>query len=860
MDPSPSISAVASAGQDRRRVPLDSAPINYGSTTSVALSDDDVYDGGGGDACAPLSASSQRRRIEAQSAAAATCDFVASSGLNGLTYGIWGLLDMLMMVTMAARLPTGDAFAGAATAITLTAMAALSVASGMSSALETLIAAAFGADEFSVHISRFLYAATAVNIGLLYLPIAVACVAVPAPWLRALLPGASDLMLEALVLWLRWAPLPMLPQVFSMGLQKFAICQRRPAVVTRSAAVSLVCLPLLLWLAARGGGDEGLTRKSSEEGARGMFDGFGGGGSLLAFVAAITADKTIMLLVLVGSILRDDVLRRNVWGHGSGGVHVHTHVHTSSYNKETHSSNGHNTLNLNNQRQNHHQEREEEELGERSALISGNRSASRPHQQPRPRREAAGWMGGGDEGDHDATADNTTEEGMLIDEALGRIAHGGPLHTASASEAIVLANDDDEKENEVEEGSSPLKMSQSGSSPLRPFGFYLVSYLRVGYPSAIAFCIDTWTFELMTILSARCGPTQAAAWVLMQQLTSPIFALAAGLSSAAAADVGQALGAGCAPSTVTRRVRIAVYSSFAIGAATLVAVILFGAPLFSALVAMAEGSRPTTTGGSPSSASTYSSTLAAAIGVEAMPLFAVHLATDVPFFALQGVYRGLGRQGLQAKLVFVSLWVIAVPLAALWPRLYSALLAQLGGGESASTDGNNHLFGIGMGGGCVQGIVVGLVAGTTIGSLLLYRCLDASAYTLLLADATPSPTATPGSGGFFGGWRQRSPSDGGDGDIPVEGGSQAKTTLDRCFHGALRKIQMMRGSQSVAGVGDSAAHAAPTAATPHRRDGGPPPSPPFAFATTRGGISFGTKGNALRDDMANSINRREHKY
>ena len=762
---------------------------------------------------------------------------------------------MLLMVTMAARLPTGDAFAGAATAITLTAMAALSVASGMSSALETLIAAAFGADEFSVHISRFLYAATAVNIGLLYLPIAVACVA---PWLRALLPGASDPMLEALVLWLRWAPLPMLPQVFSMGLQKFAICQRRPAVVTRSAAVSLVCLPLLLWLAARGGGDEGLTRKSSEEGARGMFDGFGGGGSLLAFLAAITADKTIMLLALVGSILRDDVLRRNVWGHGGGGVHVHASLpHTG-----LHSGNGHNTPN--NQRQHHYREREEEELGERSALISGNRSARRPHQQPRPRREAeaCGRMGVGGEGDHDATADNTTEEGMLIEEALGRLAHGRPLHTASEATVLVHedANDGDGNEEEGEEG---LRMSRSGSSRLRPFGFYVVSYLRVGYPSAIAFCIDTWTFELMTILSARCGPTQAAAWVLMQQLTSPIFALAAGLSSAAAADVGQALGAGCAPSTVTRRVRIVVYSSVAIGAATLVAVLLFGAPLFSALVAMAEGSRPTTTaGGSPSSASTYSSTMAAAIGVEAMPLFAVHLATDVPFFALQGVYRGLGRQGLQAKLVFVSLWVIAVPLAALWPRLFSALLAQLGGGESASTDGKNHLFGLGMGGGCVQGIVVGLVAGTAIGSLLLYRCLDASAYTLLLADASPSPTATPGSGGFFGGWRQRSPSDGGDGDgdISVEGGGQAKTTLDRCFHGALRKIQMMRGSQSVAGVGDSAAYAAPTAATPHRRDGGPPPSPPIAFATTRGGISFGTKGNALRDDMANSINRREHKY
>lgn len=505
---------------------------------------------------------SERQRIERESTKEAIIGFLSNSFINTVTWGIWNTLDLVVLLAMAAYLPNGDAFAGVATAMTVTSLTALSVSNGMSSALETLISNAYGANKYSTAISKYLIAGTVVNVGL-FAPMAILFLAVPQSWLEMVFPRSNAEMLGAMVLWLRLSPLLILPQLFSFNLQKFAIFQRKPQLVTYSASVSLLVLPILLVIAA-------------------------GQGTVIAFAAAITIDKYVLFAVLAASILMDKTLRRNLWGLGNT--------------------------------------------------------------------------------DDRCSDDENEVREIKVD------------HLPSDPNAI------------------PMEAHTNWSG-------FVWEYLRVGSPSAVAYCIDVWTFEFMIIIAARCGPSEAAAWVIMQQMTYPLFSAANGLSSAAAADAGHAYGAGCRPAVVLKRVRIVTASALAVGLASGIVTLLFGPKIFPMLIRYSHESKEAI--GTHHTASNgdllFSTEYAISFGLDAMLLYALHIVVDVPFFALQGAYRGVNKQTVAAELVFVALWCVALPIAVFWPSL-----ARWGA----------------MGEGCVRGIAAALFVGAGIGAVLLYLYLE----------------------------------------------------------------------------------------------------------------------------------------
>lgn len=493
---------------------------------------------------------SMRDRIEGETRREAIMEFLHLFLVNAATWGIWNTLDLAVLLTMAAFLASGDVFAGVATAMTITSLTALSVSNGMSSALETLISNAHGADRCSPLIPRYLRASLLVNVSL-FIPMALTFVLIPYSWLVVIFPHGNALMLGGMQTWLRMSPFVILPQILSACLQKFVVCQRRPEVVTRSASLSVILLPILLYYA---------TLHASP----------------IAYATAIAVDKSVLLVAMLVSILFDNHLRGNLYVH-------------SNY-----------------------------------------------------------------EGYEEVGNDPEDENEMV---------------SASATQ-IAIAN------REI--------LS-------KPVSFYVKQYIQCGYPSAIAFCIDTWTFELMTLLSARCGPTEVAAWVLMQQLTHPIFATANGLASAAATDVGNAYGANCRVETVFKKVRIAAGTAVIVGMCGGALLFTLGPRVFPFMIHNSKESNNVELRGEEDQ---YSAEEAMAIGAYNIPIFAMQVSFDIPFYTMQGIYRGLNKQTLSAKIVFIALWTLAVPIAFFWPASW---------------------------GGCVRGIVSALFVGSSTGAILLYR-------------------------------------------------------------------------------------------------------------------------------------------
>ena len=518
-------------------------------------------------------ATCMRERIEAETPREAIKEFLHLFLVNAATWGIWNTLDLAVLLTMAAFLASGDVFAGVATAMTITSLTALSVSNGMSSALETLISNAHGADRYSPLIPRYLRASMLVNVTL-FLPMAAVFVFVPYSTLEWMFPHGNPMMLEGMQTWLIMSPFVIMPQIISACLQKYVICQRRPEVVTRSASLSVVVLPPLLYAATKWA-------------------------SPMAFAVAIAVDKTVLLVAMLLNILWDGHLRSNLYVHSNYGE-------------------------------------EDDEEGAATGYSDVDENEMRP------------------------VARQNSGSGS---------SNGGVRHTSSSANSAT-----------------------NREIAARPFMYYVYLYIHTGYPSAIAFCIDTWTFELMTILSARCGPTQAAAWVLMQQLTHPIFATANGLASAAATDVGNAFGAECLPTTVEKKVRIASVTSVVVGVVGSIVLYYFGPMIFPYMIHNAHESEANAME-LRGQEDQYSAAEAMAIGEHNIPLFAAQVLFDIPFFTLQGVYRGLNKQAMSAKIVFVALWVIAVPMAFAWPSAW---------------------------GGCIRGILVALLFGSSVGAVALY--------------------------------------------------------------------------------------------------------------------------------------------
>eukprot|EP00566_Odontella_aurita_P009144 CAMPEP_0113527724 /NCGR_PEP_ID=MMETSP0015_2-20120614/1452_1 /TAXON_ID=2838 /ORGANISM="Odontella" /LENGTH=516 /DNA_ID=CAMNT_0000426185 /DNA_START=130 /DNA_END=1677 /DNA_ORIENTATION=- /assembly_acc=CAM_ASM_000160 len=170
------------------------------------------------------------------------------------------------------------------------------------------------------------------------------------------------------------------------------------------------------------------------------------------------------------------------------------------------------------------------------------------------------------------------------------------------------------------------------------------SFLSLGVPGMLQLCFEWWAFEVIALI---CGLLPNAvesigANAVMMNISSTVYMIYLGVSISGNVRIGNALGAGDA-----KRARIA--AMIAMGACC------FNALLCATLLLVFHNILP--------SLFTHNDD----IGILASELIFVGAAFQVPDAingAIQGVFRGQGRQNLGAKLNFVAYYLLGIPVGA----------------------------------------------------------------------------------------------------------------------------------------------------------------------------------------------------
>jgi MATE family multidrug resistance protein len=171
----------------------------------------------------------------------------------------------------------------------------------------------------------------------------------------------------------------------------------------------------------------------------------------------------------------------------------------------------------------------------------------------------------------------------------------------------------------------------------------LWNFCAVGFPALVACCAEWWAFEIVLLVVAMYGPVLADTFSVAMSITVMLIASPAGVSQAASARLGNALGAGEADiAAAWRRISFTACAMFVVIDGVLLMV--FGSTIAAVYT-------------------TDSVVLATLVrGLPAM--FLMHSA-DCVQSAMQGVYRGANEQSFAAKASLAGLWCIGLPLAAL---------------------------------------------------------------------------------------------------------------------------------------------------------------------------------------------------
>jgi len=172
---------------------------------------------------------------------------------------------------------------------------------------------------------------------------------------------------------------------------------------------------------------------------------------------------------------------------------------------------------------------------------------------------------------------------------------------------------------------------------------HLNSFLKKALPCAMLMWAEWWCAELMTLLAGYLGVKPLAAHTAVLQVFVLIYMTAGGISCAGAVLVGNTLGAGDA--TLAKRSAAITSLVMLVACVAIDAVLFFGADAISRRLT-----------NDPDVAELMRSAFNVLLVV--VPLDALQTVID-------GVLRGVGKQGVAFKIKLVCMWGIRIPLAAL---------------------------------------------------------------------------------------------------------------------------------------------------------------------------------------------------
>lgn len=212
-------------------------------------------------------------------------------------------------------------------------------------------------------------------------------------------------------------------------------------------------------------------------------------------------------------------------------------------------------------------------------------------------------------------------------------------------------------------------------------------YMRIGVPSLAACVAEWWAFEVIQIIAAGISIRQVAALNITMNVSGLLFSLSLGVCTAASVKVGNALGED-KPALARRFAGVSIAFDQVMNACTCTLLLVFRSwigPLF-----------------------TSEEDMLSEFHFLALILAVYHWG-DSTQIALQGVFRGVGKQSQAVAPVLFALWFVGLPLS--------------------------YLFGRTMGLGAA-GIMCGLVIGFAVEVPLLLRCMGGWDWRLLAAEAS----------------------------------------------------------------------------------------------------------------------------
>jgi multidrug resistance protein, MATE family len=177
------------------------------------------------------------------------------------------------------------------------------------------------------------------------------------------------------------------------------------------------------------------------------------------------------------------------------------------------------------------------------------------------------------------------------------------------------------------------------------------TFLALGVPSMIAMCAEWWAFDLQQLFTTYVDSDSVAAFGICMTALVMLFSVALGVSISCTTLVGNALGANC-PIRARQYVRFLLASGL----------ILSTAAGFSLYLARHRFVRLFT-----------DNERVISISFDALPIVALCHIGDTIQFSLQGFFRAVGKQGVTAVVVLVTLWLVGLPASALL-----CLVAHLG--------------------------------------------------------------------------------------------------------------------------------------------------------------------------------------
>lgn len=167
------------------------------------------------------------------------------------------------------------------------------------------------------------------------------------------------------------------------------------------------------------------------------------------------------------------------------------------------------------------------------------------------------------------------------------------------------------------------------------------SFMALGIPSMIAMCAEWWAFDMQQVFTTFVDADAVAAFGICMTVLVALFSIALGISISCTTLVGNALGANCP-------IRARQYVQFLMLAGVLLSSVA-GSALYIARY--------------PFTKLFTSNENVIAIVVDTFPILVLCHIGDTVQFSLQGFFRAVGKPGVTATVVLITLWLVGLPVA-----------------------------------------------------------------------------------------------------------------------------------------------------------------------------------------------------